>query len=331
MNLAPVGPIVIGKDAAGERLALVARVYREGLAHSKRGTAFVRARLTHAKGCWVGFFPTGLAGGTCDLAEGRAIRLEARRFEHKVADDSLRIERWLPLTAAEEDALRLDLLPSAVCPHPWLVGDMVEMLDRLSIRSLHEFAAAALCDPSVRDRYLTVPASLRAHHNLPGGLIRHSMEVARFVAGFSRLSDTERELGAVAGLVHDIGKLRRCRLSGADSELGEILSHEALTLEMLAGPLKSLEGCWPDGATSLRHLLAADVERKSFYERVEQRVGLVLRFADRWSAHGDKNRRAFQIKGTVHGMAAFGRQRFWRPRPPKEAANKTAPLVGHFE
>jgi len=331
MTLIPVGPIVIGKDAAGVRFELVARVYREGLAHSQRGDRFVRARLTHAKGSWMGFFPEEAQAGADGLQEGEAIRMEARRLQHKFAGDSLRIERWVRLPADKEHAVRLDLLPSALCPHPYLVETLVDLLDRLTIPALRDFATDVLCDPEIRDRFLTAQASLHAHHNRPGGLIQHSMQVARMVAGFGSLSDTERELGVVAALVHDLGKLRTYNAAGATTELGGVMGHDALTLEMLAGPLKALERRWTDGATSLRHLLVVDTDRKSFHERIEQRVGLVLRFADHWSAHTDKNRRAFRSEGKRYGMASFGRQRFWRPQPPAERANKTAPLAGHFE
>lgn len=102
MKLIPVGPIVSGKDAAGVRFELVARVYREGLAHSQRGDRFVRARLTHAKGSWLGFFPDELQASAGELQEGEAIRMEARRLQHKFADDSLRIERWVRLPADRE-------------------------------------------------------------------------------------------------------------------------------------------------------------------------------------------------------------------------------------
>ncbi len=331
MTFIPVGPIVIGKDAAGVRFELVARVYREGLAHSQRGDRFVRAQLTHAKGSWMGFFPDEAQSGAGELREGEAIRMEARRVQHKVADDSLRIEWWARLLADEEHALRLDLLPSALCPHPYLVEMLVDLLDRLTIPALRDFATDVLCDPEIRDRFLTAPASLHAHHNRPGGLIQHSMQVARMVAGFGSLSDTERELGVVAALVHDLGKLRTYNAAGATTELGGVLGHDALTLEILAGPLKALERRWTDGATSLRHLLVVDTDRKSFHERIEQRVGLVLRFADQWSAHTDKNRRAFRAESKRYGMASFGRQRFWRPQPPVEWTNKTAPLAGQFE
>ena len=75
-----------------------ARVYREGIARSDGGTSYVRARLTHAKGCWMGFFPTNAN----NLTAGQAVWLEARRFRHKVADDGFLIERWTVLPVHQE-------------------------------------------------------------------------------------------------------------------------------------------------------------------------------------------------------------------------------------
>lgn len=322
MTLIPIGPLVIGKDGGEPRFALRARVYREELAHSERATPFARVRLTHAKGNWLGFFPLQQEGCATELTEGQAIRVEARRFKHRIANDSFLVDRWEPMPASEERALRLDMLPSALCPRPYLVEKLVEMLDRLTIPALREFVAAVLCEPNTRDRFLTAPASLHAHQSRPGGLIEHTMHVAWFVASMGSLSDTERELGVVAALVHDIGKLRVDGTDGETSALGAIVGHDAMTLEMLAAPLQELEQRWPDGAISLRHLLVVETDPKSFSERIEHRVGLVLRFADQWSAHYDKSKRAYRQEGKRHGAAFFGKQRFWRPQPPRSETTR---------
>ena len=42
----PVGPLVVGKDGRGDRIGLVARVYRDGIARSDSGRSYVRARFT---------------------------------------------------------------------------------------------------------------------------------------------------------------------------------------------------------------------------------------------------------------------------------------------
>jgi hypothetical protein len=105
--------------------------------------------LTHAKGSWMGFFPDELQAGAGELQEGEAIRMEARRLQHTFADDSLCIERWVRLPADEEHAVRLDLLPSAMCPHPYLVEKLVDLLDRLTIPALRDFATDVLCDPEI--------------------------------------------------------------------------------------------------------------------------------------------------------------------------------------
>jgi putative nucleotidyltransferase with HDIG domain len=329
MKFVTVGPI-IGMDSAGELITLVARVYRDGRERVD-GTTFVRARLTHSRGCWTGFFPAPTEVAAARIAPGQAIGLDARYLKHKFAQGGLRIERWEPLSLPAEQALGIDLLPSALCPYPFLVEMLAEMIDRLRIPALRDFLTRVLCDPKLRDGFLTAPASAAAHHNRPGGLIQHSMQVARLVASMAALSDKERELGVAAALVHDIGKLRIYGHADNHSHLGAMLHHDALTLEMLANPLLELERRWPDGALALRHLLAAAPERKSFSDRIEQRVGLVLRFADQWSSHNDKNCRAFRAANKRHGIAWFGRQRFWRPQPPAEIDNCTAPLVGSFD
>jgi 3'-5' exoribonuclease len=235
------------------------------------------------------------------------------------------VKRWAPLTPELEHRHALDLLPGAVCPVPFSVERLVKLIGQLSIAPLISFLTDVLCNPAYRDRYLTAPASRHAHHNWPGGLIEHSVEVARWVASFRAVPDTEREIGTAAALVHDIGKIRTLGRNAAPGDRIGLLRHEAPTLEMLSPALARLEARWPDGALAIRLLLAAESERRSFVDRVEQRVGLVLRFADAYSAHRDKNRRAFLADGKRCGLARFRQQRFWRPSLPKKTGPRWAP------
>jgi 3'-5' exoribonuclease len=263
-----------GVSEAPPTIELMARVYRQGTPSNQHGTRFVRAQFTNARASWIASLPCPVK-----LADGQAIWAQAQERAHP-AGNRLLVKRWAPLTPELEHRHAIDLLPGAVCPVPFSVERLVELIGQLSIAPLISFLADVLCNPAYRDRYLTAPASRHAHHNWPGGLMEHSLEVARWVASFRVVPDTEREIGTAAALVHDIGKIRT---HGGDTAPGDrigLLRHDALTLEMLSPALARLEARWPDGALAIRLLLAAESERRSFVDRVEQRVGLVLRFAD---------------------------------------------------
>lgn len=290
-----------------------ARIYRQGTRTLPSGRQFIVAALTNARALWTAHLPdTESARST---ARGEAIEFEAR-FEEIGACRALVVSRFSPMTGAEEHARRLELLPSALCPKPFSVDLLVKLINHLTIPPLADFLTDVLCDPANRDPFLTLPASFNAHHNWPGGLLEHSVEVARWVAKFRSIPDVERELGVAAALVHDIAKTRTHQRRA--DPLGQLLQHDALTLEILAPALRRLDARWKDGAIALRFLLAKAQRRVHFTSGVELQVSLLFDFADQFSAHRDKNQRAFRDAVRSSGCACFGRQRFWRPRPPRE-------------
>ena len=63
------------------------------------------------------------------------------------------------------------------------------------------------------------------------------------------------ELGLVAALFHDIGKILTLTYEMNRTSLGRGLDHDKLTLEVLAPYLKQLDRDWPEGARQLRYLL----------------------------------------------------------------------------
>jgi hypothetical protein len=292
-----------------------ARVYRQGLRTLPDGREFTVAALTNAQVTRTAYLPNAGAVSPSSLYRGEAIEFEGRIEK---ADDSvaLIVSRYRRLSGAEDHARRLELLPSALCPKPNSVYFLYRLIDRLTIPPLVDFLTDALCEPANRDRFLIASASFNAHHNWPGGLIEHSVEVAQWVARFRDIPGVERELGVAAALVHDIAKTRTHQRR--NDSLGELLPHDALTLEILAPALRRLDARWRDGAIAMRFLLSRGQAKTHFTKKVELHVSLVLDFADQFSAHSDKNKRAFRASQRWSGFANFGPQRFWRPKPPGE-------------
>lgn len=152
-----------------------------------------------------------------------------------------------------EDIVRL--IPRSLCPLPWLMPFLEALLGHLKNVALRQFLSDVLYDDGIAFPFVSCPASLGYHHNYPGGLLRHSIECAQMIERYQEFSPEKKELGIVAALFHDIGKILTMTPQMGLTSLGRCLDHDKLTLEILAPYLRRLDQGWPEGAAELRYLL----------------------------------------------------------------------------
>lgn len=188
-------------------------------------------------------------------------RIRAREGRLELVCRELRVEDAAARVAWAREGLRA-LLPA-------LPPLLVELVRRV------------FCDPAIGPLFRSAPASLNHHHAFPGGLLVHSAEVALALHRWTQ-GEASQGLTTVAGLLHDVGKVRTLTAAMTRTALGRQVRHEALTLEVLAAHLAWLDAVWPAGALLLRHLLTAEPRQG---EPSPARAGLeLLRAADRISA-----------------------------------------------
>jgi len=156
---------------------------------------------------------------------------------------------------------------------------------------LRELVAEFIDDDSIKERFFTLPASEKHHHAYIGGLFDHSLEAASIVAQHMEFKQEIRELGIVAALLHDVGKMRTLGAIHRPLE-GHLLHHDLLTLEVLKPHLDKLGSAWECGATALRYLLTfTSSRRKDSFPLLTVAEAVIA--ADRISAGLDRERRHF--------------------------------------
>lgn len=97
---------------------------------------------------------------------------------------------------------------------------------------LREAVRSAFFDPPERFvAFATAPSSLNGHHNIPGGNLRHTVDVAqKALALAGNSSHVDRDVLLAACLLHDIGKCEEYVHTAAGmgmSESGRLLGHKA--------------------------------------------------------------------------------------------------------
>lgn len=175
------------------------------------------------------------------------------------------------------------LIPQSLCPIPWLLFHLDATVAFLTQPILREFVLKVLATDSLAFSFVSAPASLNHHHSFPGGLLQHSLECAQHVSRFGQYSELQKQLGIVAALFHDIGKILTLTGDMRRTTLGRTLDHDKLALEVLGPYLRWLDEKWPEGGAQIRYLLTW---RKGRWDDVVPRwsVAEAIQMADRKSA-----------------------------------------------
>jgi 3'-5' exoribonuclease len=107
-------------------------------------------------------------------------------------------------------------------------------------------------DKSFAKIFKKTPAARRHHHNYIGGLLEHTINVARLCETICSFYPLDRDLLITGALLHDIGKTKEyvVKASVDISDEGRFIGHLPLGVEMVRREIESLED-FPD-ATKLK-------------------------------------------------------------------------------
>lgn len=226
---------------------------------TRRGRPYLRVQLEDMNGSLYGYLwkDEFEDGGLRDLSpvyiEGRL----RQRSDGPVVDlDAIRQHR------ETDPAAVVRLIPQSICPVPWLMPVLQVAVGRITIPPLARFVASVLADDSLAFAFASAPASLNHHHNYPGGLLAHSLECFQMVERHHEFPRAHYQVGLVAALFHDIGKILTLTHEMKRTSLGSSVDHDKLTLETLAPYLWEMDRQWPQGATELRYLLTWKIGRR---------------------------------------------------------------------
>lgn len=143
--------------------------------------------------------------------------------------------------------------------------------------------------------------------------MRHSLEVAHAVDYMIETFEPDmeliqRDIGIVAGLLHDIGKTKLYDYSGNALMARFLVEHDHLTLEVCAPALSWLDRVMPEGAMALRHIWTCASPGARYGVQPKMTLARYVRDADGKSALADNERLAFSRHpdgGLVKGGRIF--------------------------
>lgn len=181
---------------------------------------------------------------------------------------------WVPLAAREA--------------HGWLV----EFIDTMQSPSLRSFLTSLLLDSAIGIPFIRSRASVNNHHNYPGGLLVHSVQMARMIEAMASvlgLTYEEQLIAQIGALLHDLGKIQTVGQKSPRPLSPRLFRHESQTLILVAKHLNELQQHAPHEAMLLMHLLGRLASSKSSMD--SQFIGEdLVRYADYLSAANHANK-----------------------------------------
>jgi len=211
----------------------------------------------------------------------------------------------------------LHTLPRAFCPVPEALDELIGAVRSLESVHLQSFLKRILERRGRLEVFLKAPASQNYHHNYPGGLLIHSLEVAKGVLDMVQRNEPEtgralQEVGFVAGLLHDIGKTFTYDIKGKPTAAARLCDHGDLTLEACAPGLAYLDKADSDAALALRHIWTCASPGARYGKPPAMTLARYVRDADGQSAIADNQRKAYRNR-PPKGFGRLGQNAYWLP------------------
>lgn len=158
----------------------------------------------------------------------------------------------------EEQVCLADFLPESARAIAEMEQELAALVESIADGHLRALIKAFVADEAFMALYRVAPAAKGMHHVYLGGLLEHSLAVARLVDAIVPLySGINRDLLVVGALLHDVGKVREMTyLRSFDyTDEGKLLGHITIGVEMLHERVATIPGFPAELAMLLKHML----------------------------------------------------------------------------
>jgi 3'-5' exoribonuclease len=158
----------------------------------------------------------------------------------------------------DAEVVLAEFLPEAGRDGTEMAEELASLVASLNNVHLKKLLTAFLEDPELVSLYRSAPAAKGMHHVYLGGLLEHSLAVARLVDRVVPLyEEVDRDLLIAGALLHDVGKVREMTYSRSFdyTDEGKLLGHIMIGVEMVQEKIAAIGGIPRDLAMLLKHML----------------------------------------------------------------------------
>lgn len=218
-----------------------------------------------------------LEGRVWDQAEavaGRFAELDLVRVEGTAVVYQGRLQLHLAdVVRADDPGLDpADFVRASELPVEELWRDLRALAATVQSAPLRRLLDAVLDDPELAERLRRAPAAKSIHHAYVGGLLQHTLSVARVVelacTHYAREAPglVDRDLALTGAILHDLGKTRELTAERGlgYTDIGRLLGHIVLGDALVEEKLRAIPDFPPEVALRLRHVLVAHHGEREF-------------------------------------------------------------------
>jgi len=136
--------------------------------------------------------------------------------------------------------------------HAEIVGEIGNPWLKELLRVFHD-------DAQLRDRFFSYPASTTVHHVYVGGLLDHSLSVARMGMAAASLIGGDRDIIITGSILHDIGKTQELDITRGFrfTDRGRLLGHITLGVMILEDMIRRIDGFPQELIDILTHIIVS--------------------------------------------------------------------------
>ncbi len=187
--------------------------------------------------------PSGSIVKILGVAESYKGKQQVRIGRFRPAHESeVNLDDFLPRTANDVEAMRTELL------------GLVESLRDPMYRAL---ARAFFEDAAIMNAFVRSPAARDLHHAFIGGLLEHTLNIARMADAFAARAKVDRDLLLLGALLHDIGKIEEleAKFTIEYTDIGKLLGHLYIGAQMASEKAAGIAGFPQEKLWLVQHLI----------------------------------------------------------------------------
>lgn len=151
-----------------------------------------------------------------------------------------------------------DFLPEGERDSGEMLAELSTFVESCADASLRRLLHAFFDNASFLELYRAAPAAKGMHHVHLGGLLEHSLAVARLVDRIAPLyPGLNRDLMVTGALLHDIGKVREMTYvrSFDYTDEGKLVGHITIGVEMVHDKIREIDGFPKELEMLLKHMI----------------------------------------------------------------------------